>query len=133
MLGGLQGPRLTEENLEERVPLGITVYMCVCGGVCEREDSVILTLNLHPAVTPYPHAALVCLLISCHMPHCHPEAFSALSLLSPLALVFLHNCFWFCDSTQIHRYWFTTTPWTSVLCLVLLTHQVSFLGDPVTN
>lgn len=58
MLGGPQGPRLTEENLEEKVPLGVTVYMWVEG--CEREDSVILTLNLHPAVTPYPPAALLC-------------------------------------------------------------------------
>lgn len=36
MLGGPRGPRLTEENLEERVPLGVAVYMCVCGGVRER-------------------------------------------------------------------------------------------------
>lgn len=36
MLGGPWGPRLTEENLEEREPLGVKVCVSVCVGVKER-------------------------------------------------------------------------------------------------
>ncbi len=36
MLGGPRGPRLTEENSEEREPLGVKVCACVCVGVREK-------------------------------------------------------------------------------------------------
>ena len=38
MLGGPWGPRLTEENSEEREPLGVKcVWVCGCVCMCERE------------------------------------------------------------------------------------------------
>lgn len=92
-------------------------------------DSVILTMNLHPAVTPYPPPLLSTLLTSqsnylqasCHMACCHFHSSSGFPVLSPLALFIILS------PIQVLHY---RTPWGLACCLSL---PGVLYGSPVVS
>lgn len=116
MLGGPWGPRLTEENSEEREPLGVKcvrVYDCVCmcvrergreGGQCYFNPELTSGCSTTPPccsslLTPQS----IYLQSSCHCVVFTPPALLSSPLLSPSAVFFLHYPFSFFPLAA-HRY-----------------------------
>lgn len=150
MLGGPWGPRLTEENSEEREPLGVKcVRVCGCVCMCEREGGqCYFNPELTSGCSTTPPAAPVCWLLyqsTCRavviLSFSLPQLSS--SLLSPSAVFFsIILSLFFSRSTQIHRCSVTSPPegWRAVwhfrmycTLAVLFAHQVSWWSDPVTD
>lgn len=147
-LEGLGGPDWQRRS-RRKGSLWESQCMSVCG--CERERGQCyfnpkLTSGCHTHThTPCCSSLLtpqsIYLQTSCHSPHCRFLSFSGFPFLSPLA-VFLSFLFFSRSSTQLHRYYVTSPPedWRAVrsflvycMLAVLLTHQISWLSDPVTD